>query len=141
MSQRTEESCDYCKEFELESLVLNQRDYGNRIILESENYVVFPALGPIVPGNLLITSKAHYVGMTAIPQSLYEELEDLKERVRKKITEKYEAPFFFEHGEVSEKKRAACCIDHAHLQVIPAGVDQEVVKDLERRFRMRRIIE
>ena len=130
------EDCSFCDEFE-HGLIIHGKNYGDRILWSTENFVVFPVLGPIVAGNILIAPKQHYMGVTGIPEQFYDELEEIQEKTKRKVTEVYQPPFFFEHGEVGERPRGGNCIDHAHLQVIPSNVGYHVVAALERKFTRR----
>lgn len=111
--------CPYCKEFEEGKFEVKGKDLGNRILFESDKFLVFPSLGQIVEGYLLIASKKHYIGMAEIPENLYTELEKVQEKVKEVLTENYCKPLFFEHGAVSESKKGGCCIEHAHIHAVP----------------------
>jgi diadenosine tetraphosphate (Ap4A) HIT family hydrolase len=125
--------CPYCDEFENGFFELWNRNYGSRILYETENFVVFPSLGQIVEGYLLIASKKHYVGMGQVPKELHPELEMVCQKVRSVLSEKYRTPLFFVHGSVSESKKGDCCIAHAHIHAVPVQVD--VLSELAKNFR------
>ncbi len=134
------DSCDFCKEAEsgyltkiADARILPRK----RTIYETENFRVFPTLGPLVEGHLLIASKQHYVGIAGLAENLYDELEEVQELVRRKVTEKYQAPVFFEHGDVTEARGSGSCISHTHLHVVPVGVD--IIEGLEMKFNKREI--
>ena len=91
-------------------------------MFESDNFVVFPSLGQIVEGYLLIAPKKHYIGVSGIPKELYPELEEVCKKVRNKLSEVYCVPLFFEHGPHKESK-GGCCIDHAHIHAVPVKTD------------------
>ncbi len=129
--------CPYCKEFEEGKLEIRGEDLGSRILFESDNFLVFPSLGQIVEGYLLIATKKHYIGMAEVPKILYPELEKVQEKVRKVLTENYSSPLFFEHGAVSEFKRGGCCIEHAHLHSVPVELD--ILEDLAKHFKCSQI--
>lgn len=96
--------CDYCKEFRRGFLEIEKENFGNRILFETENFLVFPTLGQIVEGYLLIASKEHYLNIGEIPLELYPELEKLQHKVRKVLEDNYYTPLFFEHGPASDRK-------------------------------------
>lgn len=96
---------------------LNRDAIKDRILCETENFVVTPTLGQITPGYLLIIPKGHYSCVGDIPDEMYRELAQLKERVTKELTDKYQKPIFFEHGVCGQTVR------HAHLHCVPADVD------------------
>ena len=124
-------NCPYCDEFK------NGSEYGDRILYESENFVVFPALGPIVDGNLLIVPKKHFISMRYVPIELYPELKTVYQRVRAILAENYRSPLFFEHGPISQTKRGGCCVEHAHFQAVPADFD--IFEDLAKQFKYKKI--
>ena len=124
--------CDFCLEATtgyLEGLNILPR---KRIIHETENFIVFPTLGPLVQGHLLIASKEHFIGIAGLAESLYDEFETVQEWTRKKLAEKYQAPIFFEHGDITEARGSGSCVSHTHLHAVPIGVD--ITCDLERKF-------
>jgi len=123
--------CPYCEGFE------KGFQYGNKILYESDNFVVFPSLGQIVEGYLLITPKKHYIAIGEIPSELYPELDFVCKKVRKVISDNYEKPIFFEHGPISSEKRAGCCIEHAHFHAVPVKVD--ILSDLAKYFKYHKI--
>ena len=124
--------CSFCKQLEAKKTKINDIEI-NRIIYESKNFVVFPALGQIVEGYLLIIPKQHYISIVQIPDNLYFELEQVQEKVKNLLTKNYSEPIFFEHGPLSENEKAGCCIDHAHLHCVPVSVSilEEITKHFE----------
>ncbi len=129
------ESCEFCNEFTRGYLDIG--GIKNRILYETDNFMVFPALGQIVEGYLLIVPKEHYLNMGSLPIEMYSELESIKEKVQNILQEVYEMPVIFEHGPVSSTRRGGCCIDHAHFHVVPVNVD--IIQELSRSFSYRTI--
>lgn len=126
-------SCQYCEEFESGKLEINGQDLGNRIIFESDNFVVVPSLGQIVEGYLLIISKKHYTSIGEIPPGLHDELDTVCQKVRKILFDSYGMPLFFEHGPSCKRQKGGSCIDHAHLHVVPVQID--ILPELSKHFR------
>lgn len=124
-------NCPYCDEFEKGS------KYGNKILYESNNFVVFPSLGQIVEGYLLIAPKKHLIATGEIPTELYPELNSVYQKVKKVLSDVYESPLFFEHGPISQNKRGGCCIEHAHFHAVPVKVD--ILEDLAKHFKYKGI--
>jgi diadenosine tetraphosphate (Ap4A) HIT family hydrolase len=129
--------CPYCKEFESGHAEFKGANLGNRILFESKNFLVFPSIGQIVEGYLLIAPKKHYISVGGIPSALYKELESVQAKVRKVLTKNYCAPIFFEHGPASETKKAGCCVSHAHIHAVPVQLD--VFPDLSKNFEFKKI--
>ena len=117
------DDCLFCNEFDLGSFVVQNQNYGSRILSESDNFFVFPALGQIVEGYLLLASKKHHIGIGQVPEILYPELESVLSKVRRVLLEAYASPLFFEHGPTSDTKKGGCCLVHAHIHAVPVQVD------------------
>lgn len=98
----------------------------NRVIAQTKNFVVLPTIGQIVEGYLLIVPKKHYFCIGAIPSNYLQEFIMLKKECKRILLEIYgTGTIFFEHGSVDVEItcRAGCCIDHAHLHVVPVDLD------------------
>ncbi|MFH1637696.1 MAG: hypothetical protein ABIB71_04710 [Candidatus Woesearchaeota archaeon] len=128
--------CPYCKEFKKGFFEFQDQTYRRHILCEKGNFVVFPSLGQIVEGYLLIASKKHYNGMGEVPKSLYPELESVCKKVREVLSNTYGSPLFFEHGSTLEKK-GGCCITHAHIHAVPVQID--ILEDLTENFDYRKM--
>jgi len=115
--------CQFCDEFEKGFLEFQDINFGNRILVESDNFAVFPSLGQIVEGYLLIASKEHHIGIGNVPQEQYRELDSVCQGVRRMLSDSYGSPLFFEHGSASERKKGGCCITHAHIHAVPVQCD------------------
>lgn len=131
------EECPYCSEFKRGSLKYNNKDYGNRILFSSDNFSVFPSIGQIIEGYLLIASKEHYTGIGQVPSKSYGELESVCKKVREVLAEVYGPALFFEHGSISEMEKGGCCITHAHLHAVPLRAD--ILSDLSKCFLPKKI--
>jgi diadenosine tetraphosphate (Ap4A) HIT family hydrolase len=96
----------------------------DRILFETNNFVVFPGLGQIVEGYLLIITKKHFPSMRDVPQSIYSELNWVIDRTSEILKYKYGSDCIqFEHGASTFVQGGACCIEHAHLHIAPLNVD------------------
>ena len=109
--------CRYCAGFLGQQG--NVQEPWDKILYESDNFVVVPTLGSMIEGWLLVVTKNHYICMGAIPERLWSELQHVLELATKVITSKYAAPTLFEHGPVTEGRRVGCGVDHAHLHIVP----------------------
>jgi diadenosine tetraphosphate (Ap4A) HIT family hydrolase len=136
-------TCRFCPEIDNNYLYsefhnLVGADFGSRIILTSTNFVVFPAIGQIVPGYLLIVPKSHYLSVGYLPEGLFNELETLVREIRQKLEDVYGCkPIFFEHGNLSDSKKAGCCVDHAHIHAVPVEIDLRA--DIQKLYPERKI--
>jgi diadenosine tetraphosphate (Ap4A) HIT family hydrolase len=131
------ESCPYCYEIKRGFFEFKNKNYGNRILFESDNFIVFPSLGQIVEGYLLIASKKHYVSIGQIPEELYQELEFVCNKVKEILSENYTVPILFEHGALSEYKKGGGCITHAHIHAVPIRIN--ILFDLTKYFKFKKI--
>lgn len=129
-------NCPFC-EYSNGYFEIRGQNFKNKILFESENFLVFPSLGQIVEGYLLISSKEHYIGIGEVPMQLHQELENVQEKVRNILTENYGTPLFFEHGPVSRSKRGGCCIEHAHIHAVPVQMD--ILNDIADKFQFKKI--
>ena len=128
MTMTTIDYCTFCNEFSGSGNCNFRRTFSHdelpsRILRESENFVVLPALGPLTEGHLLILPKEHYICLGSMPPELYPELKALKQEAFIVLSRTYDTPTFFEHGAATKTMRGGCCIEHAHLQVFPCGLD------------------
>lgn len=109
----------------------------DEILEETRCFYVKPALGHFVDGYTLIISKRHRRSLSYCSTSELSELEHLKQRVSNHLSSMYQQSLvIFEHGEVCPGLRAGCCIDHAHLHLIPCDVDPGHILEQQFRFEL-----
>ena len=115
----TEESMNSCR--------LCRRDTNaqpwNEPLFQSENFVVMPSLGALVEGWFLLLPKDHYLCMGALPQSLLDEMMQLRQTVLSFAEDTYGDICAFEHGPHQENRSIGCGVDHAHLHLVPFSFD------------------
>ena len=102
------------------------RKYGQTsdVIYESNYFLVVAGLGALLEGYVLLIAKTHYLSIAKLPQLMIDDLESLKRCIRSAIEESYTSSVvFFEHGAITESKRAGCCIDHVHIHAFPCEID------------------
>lgn len=103
---------------------------GGRIRLESPRFYVYPSVGSLISGHLLIVPKAHY---TALSMACDDELRELDgvvkdvQKIQSKILLSTADYFIFEHGIIDVDKSMMNCVDHAHLHLLPLSVDLSVL--------------
>jgi diadenosine tetraphosphate (Ap4A) HIT family hydrolase len=96
----------------------------NRILFESENFVVIPSLGSLVSGWLLIVPKRFSLNLSLLKKSELEELDNLATNCERTIKEKYGTNVVrFEHGPSIAKSKVGCGVDYAHLHLVPINFD------------------
>ena len=117
------ENCDFC--------VANSdsnHEVAKRTIIETENFRVFPILGQIVEGYLLIAPKEHYACLGAMPDKQIDEFIDLKETVGNKLQKVYGPHIFVEHGVIGQT------VLHAHMHAIPFPREKDLFEEYARNF-------
>lgn len=109
------ETCPFCHKLASER---GTRAIWDRPFLESTSFEVWPSVGSLVEGWMLVVPKDHYIAIGALPQGLFEELDEVL-RSLIPILEQYGPPAFFEHGPAQPQQPVGCGVDHAHLHVVP----------------------
>lgn len=125
--------CVFCQQDRKGYLTIGKRNIKNCILWETPNFLVWPSVGPLVEGHLLIVPKNHYLSMAELPEELCRELENLIADVRRLFNKKNGKVIFFEHGSAPEcLSKKANSIDHAHLHALP--LDFDLSKVLREKF-------
>ncbi|MBU0466381.1 MAG: HIT domain-containing protein [Nanoarchaeota archaeon] len=135
-----EPDCGLCREV---SATL-EKGRLDRKIEEIENFVAFVSAGPLTLGHLLITSKEHYISMATIPEVQFDELRTLREKLGERLTSAFNLPqtVLFEHGPSKYALRGGCCVDHAHLHIMPVRLPStRVVSKIKKALGEPKIIE
>ena len=112
-------SCSYCNFIHGSSKSIY--DY---VIDETDNFVVVPTLGSLLPGWQLICPKQHQLNATLVSQESKLELVTLvEERVRLTADLYNKRVVVFEHGAIVDGSVVGCGVDHAHIHVLPVDFD------------------
>jgi diadenosine tetraphosphate (Ap4A) HIT family hydrolase len=120
------QDCQICEEFATGTCpVLFPRT--NRLLYDSAEFAVFPALGSFVDGYLLICPKAHVTSVASLGEAALGNLGRLLGRVKGIVRKHYTDPVVFEHGMANCHAKAGGCIDHAHLHVVPGRLDLRAI--------------
>jgi diadenosine tetraphosphate (Ap4A) HIT family hydrolase len=131
------QNCEFCDEF---GGGVNNGFYARyqgcpetRLVLSTENFYVFPSIGQLVDGYLLVVPKGHYTTLDELPRGLIAELADTSERVRAVLSENYGSCVCFEHG-ARGPLNGGCGIYHAHLHIVPLPRFSDPRETLKLRF-------
>lgn len=115
-------SCDYCDERDGIETVYN-KIYGdrNRVLYETKYFSVFPCMGQLREGHLLIASKEHINAMGMLKKDMLVELESLIFRIGNLYERLYHMNVLcFEHGVLNDNgNNGGCGIYHMHLHLVP----------------------
>lgn len=95
-----------------------------RLLYEGSHWVIWPTIGAIVPGYVLLVSKRHRFSVMACSEEEIDELEYLLARTRNMLQDIYGSPCIaFEHGSGCGAGMKTSCIAHCHLHVLPLKED------------------
>jgi diadenosine tetraphosphate (Ap4A) HIT family hydrolase len=129
--------CDFCNEFDAGTSNGFYARYHetppSRIILATKNFRVFPSIGQLLEGYLLIAPLSHYKTVDEIPSELLVELVHICGLVRTVLSQIYGTCVCFEHGSRGPLN-GGCGIYHAHLHMTPLAEIPDPVDILKLRF-------
>src|SRR5260370_16987094 len=114
--------CEFCSEFSGDTYnsfhALYRGTMPPRHLLGTDNFRIFPSIGQIVEGYLLIAPVQHYCTLDELPTELVGELAAICERARSIVSQNYGPCISFEHG-ARGPVNGGCGIYHAHLHIVP----------------------
>ncbi|MCF2144469.1 MAG: NUDIX domain-containing protein [Candidatus Heimdallarchaeota archaeon] len=113
---QTNNDCVFCR-----ISAKKTENFYDKVLYETENLIVIPALGAIVEGYLIIATKEHYKSFSKVNSKIINELKTLIQKLSRILSKYYIKPIFFEHGEVNEK--VGTSIVHAHIHALPCTLD------------------
>lgn len=96
----------------------------NTELLSTEHFVVHPALGPLVPGHVLVTSRRHATSLAALGSGAINDYEVLAQTLRRSGVFLHHDVLEAEHGSTGDECAGACVV-HAHVHWIPGCGDLE----------------
>lgn len=119
--------CNIINKYYLEKVKALNISIYNTILYASDNFLVIPALGSLIPGYIMIISRNHINSMAYLSDIEMHELLNIINHIRKIIIDKFHiTPILFEHGSAPGCfDKAANSIDHAHLHLIPISMTNE----------------
>ena len=92
-------------------------------MFESENFVVVPTVGSIVPGWVLVVPRSHFLSVGYFDETLLREFIRIQNTAVKALQECFGPVSIFEHGAVRERESVGCGVDHAHLHIVATEHD------------------
>jgi len=117
------EDCTFCN-----AKLGDRSQIYERTIIETPNFRVFPTLGQIAEGYLLIVPKEHYACVGSMPEPVLDEMIELKDEVDKRLTGAYQKPIYFEHGVIGQT------VLHAHMHAVPCEHDAHITSNFNSNF-------
>lgn len=111
------DNCELCKEVSPEY----KQEGVDRRIMTTGNFCAFVSKGPLTLGHLLIVTREHCLSMAAMPEENFDEFRSLREELGTRLASAFHLPqtILFEHGPSRYDHRAGCCIEHAHMRIMP----------------------
>jgi diadenosine tetraphosphate (Ap4A) HIT family hydrolase len=98
---------------------------SEKIVLQSEHFLVLGDISPLVPGHSLMLTKNHYCSFGQVPGSMLSEFLSLREQSISCLASNYAAPLLFEHGSSTTAPGGGACIEHAHIHLLPVDAPVE----------------
>lgn len=86
---------------------------------ETKYLQVMIPVGPFCEGHLLIALKEHKWSYGHVSRDILLDLVPLASKVTDFIEAQYGRAIIFEHGPMSRLRRGGCCLEHAHMNVLP----------------------
>lgn len=121
----------------LAQVIGGEKAYIRRVILESEHFVVFPSVGPLKVGHVILCPKLHYPSFARLPKMLEDEYQTIKGQLSELLGATFgEDIHLFEHGTDAQCSRIPCSVEHAHQHFVPtnAKVWDALHSDIEWEF-------
>jgi len=126
--QPQRDGCPFCKAI----AERHMNEAGGRVentpLYESPSFVVFPALGPVVPGHVVVVSKQHRPSFASLTNTELCEYDALAHDLLPRMPFACAQPIEAEHG-ATDIDAGGATVVHAHMHWFPADVD--IVSSLE----------
>lgn len=120
-------NCDFCNENIGVPTIYNEI-YGEkeRTVYESKTFKVFPCMGQLREGHLLIAAKAHVNSIGQLERSEQQELENIMAYVSDFYRKNYNMEALcFEHGALNDSgQNGGCGIYHMHMHTVPIKTEE-----------------
>lgn len=116
------QECVFCRKFciaQNANAPFAKQEYDT-ILIQTQEFVVVPALGPLVEGHVLIITKSHFYSMGELSKPMFDEFIALKDKVRQVLVRTYGSATAFEHGS-TRILEAGTSVNHAHCHLLPLG--------------------
>jgi ATP adenylyltransferase len=88
-----------------------------------DHVFVVPSVGSLVEGWLLAVPQRHVVALVDLYPEERAQFAAVTTRFENVLRSRYGDIVLFEHGPAAEGRLAGCGVDHAHMHLVPTGVD------------------
>ncbi len=117
-SSKHECDCQFCFKF------ADPPISSNRILWESNNFIILPSIGSFTPGYLLLMPRSHVPSFAALTPARLRTGWRIAEKMRQQIEDRYGPCIIAEHGPGPTGTMGAACCAHAHWHFIPCNPHQ-----------------
>jgi diadenosine tetraphosphate (Ap4A) HIT family hydrolase len=117
MSEQKIDDCPLCDAVVNTPLVRNGVNV-NAILARNDDFLVVPALGPLIPGHVLVVSADHSEGVRFLSVRLRSAYAAFSAELRGYCSRVGDTMLEAEHG-ASRNSTRGPCIRHAHVHVLP----------------------
>ena len=123
--------CSYCAELKKQKSgsyflreVADKIGLRSRYLFTTKTFLVFPSVGALTAGHLLIIPRDHITAMAYLNNDQLFELAGVIEEVGALLYKIYKTPpIAMEHGVINELTSTGACVDHAHIHIMPLKFD------------------
>jgi diadenosine tetraphosphate (Ap4A) HIT family hydrolase len=91
---------------------------GENIILQTDNFVVIPSLGPLNNTHAMLIPKQHVNSFASLPVTLQTQGMEILRKLSQHALTKNEELIFFESGAGLLMSHSGGCVTHAHIHCI-----------------------
>lgn len=120
--QPKHDGCPFCNAVAIRSTGQSDDRPENTPLYESSSFVVFPALGPVVPGHVLVVSKQHRPSFAQLTLAELREYEGLASDLLPRLPFADSQPIEAEHG-ATDADAGGATVVHAHMHWFPTDID------------------
>ncbi len=87
----------------------------------SSHFVVFPGLGHLMEGYMLVVSREHILSMGELSHAGWDDFQRVTNKVKQILEPEFGPIVLFEHGSTKGGPASGSSITHAHIHAVPAS--------------------
>ncbi len=92
---------------------------SDKILLESEYFVLIRDIWPLFSGHCLLIPKRHYSNFAQLSENELDDFATFKRDCVAFVADHFMPPILFEHGSRVDEVTSGACISHANIHFIP----------------------
>lgn len=94
------------------------------VVAETSSFFVLLDIAPLIKNHCLVVTKEHLPAFAYLPFEKWDEFEALLKKLTEDLANFYGfRPSLFEHGVAWQNTLPSCCINHAHIHIVPTNLD------------------